>query len=162
MTQFYFFTALHIVNINGEKRKDGDKMTQTRLLQNMFLKLSESLQNEKPPLYKNYEQQLALYEELFEAPAASAAERERALISARCIIALSRSLVGNVPDESLDAAKRELEILKPLFTQTKRQPEKSKIKELVMQRIDILSPSRSDEIVDAVLFLYLSLVPIAK
>ncbi len=137
-------------------------MTQTQLLQNMFLKLSDSLQNEKPPLQQNYEQQLALYEELFNTPAATALERERALISARCIIALSRSLVGSVPNESLNAAKRELEILKPLFTQAKRQPEKSKIRELVLQRIDVLSPSRSDEIVDAVLFLYLSLVPIAK
>lgn len=137
-------------------------MTQTQLLQNMFLRLSESLSKETPPLQQNYQQQLALYKELFNTPASSAAERERALISARCIIALSRSLVGNVPSDSLSAAKRELEILKPIFLKQKTRLNKNEIRELVEKRIDILSPGCSDEIVDAVLFLYLSLVPVSK
>ncbi len=137
-------------------------MTQTQLLRNMFLKLSESLSNEEPPLQQNYQQQLSLYEQLFNAPSSSAAERERTLISARCIIALSRSLVGNVPSDSLSAAKRELEILKPIFLKQKTRLNKNEIRELVEKRIDILSPGCSDEIVDAVLFLYLSLVPMSK
>ncbi len=132
-------------------------MTQAKLLSSMFSKLSDSLESDRPVFYKNYEQQLKLYEQLFEAPFTSAAERERSLISARCIIALSRSLTGEVCKQSLDAVKSEIEILKPFFNGNKIDGEKDRIKAAVQRRIAALSPICSDEMLDAVLFLYLSL-----
>ena len=139
-------------------------MTQTDVLKNMFSKLFNSLDatREKNTFYENYEYQCELYEKLFDAPEGDM-ERERGLVCGRCIIALSRSLVGsNLSFESIEDAKRELEILKPLFMDESRIGEKQKIKSLVRKRIEFLSPRSSDEIADAVLFLYLSLAPTAK
>ncbi len=147
-----------------KKRKDGDKMTQIELLQHMFWELSQSLETNgsQSVLQTNYEHQLACYEKLFDAPAACERDRERGLVCGRCLIALSRSLLSSGhTDESLGRAKRELCHLKPLFAKDK-QPEKTKLKRLVEQRISSLSPQRSDEISDAMLFLYLSLVPTVK
>lgn len=140
-------------------------MTQTEVLRSMFLRLSDSLdkRNGRISLYQNYEYQCALYEKLFDAPAAEEMERERGLVCGRCMIALSRSLIAKeISGDSIAAAKRELEIIRPLFLHGSKNSEKQKIKNIVKERIDALSPRCSDEIVDAVLFLYLSLVPTAK
>ena len=129
-------------------------MTQNKVLENMFTSLSEALsENEKSAfLTANYEHQCALYERLIDM-----SESENDLVCGRCLIALSRSLAAEkIPKESVTAAKNELRILKPLFSKTAHLSKKQ-IEKLVRSRIESLTSASSDEVIDAFLFLYLSL-----
>ena len=128
-------------------------MTHNKVLKSMLSELSSALSKneEHGGLSENYENQCALYERLV-----SNAQSENDLICGRCLIALSRSLAADaIRKESISAVKNEVEILKSVFRGEKTS--KEQIESIVRARIETLSCAPSDEVTDAVLFLYLSL-----
>lgn len=129
-------------------------MTQNRILKNMLTSLSDALSKPSMPaiLIKNYERQCALYKKLLEEN-----QSEGDLVCGRCLIALSRSLASEeTKNDSIQTVKNEVDILKRVFNEGAK-PNKKQIESLVKARVEMLSTSPSDEVVDAVLFLYLSL-----
>lgn len=120
----------------------------------MFRELSGALSQElrSTAFVKNYEHQCALYERLLEG-----SQSESELVCGRCLIALSRSLAAEeTKKESILTAKNEVDILKKVFTGGVK-PTKKQIENLVRARIELLSGAPSDEVIDAVLFLYFSI-----
>lgn len=129
-------------------------MTQNNVLKSMFRELSGALSQElrSTAFVKNYEHQCALYERLLEG-----SQSESELVCGRCLIALSRSLAAEeTKKESILTAKNEVDILKKVFTGGVK-PTKKQIENLVRARIELLSGAPSDEVIDAVLFLYFSI-----
>ncbi len=129
-------------------------MTQNKVLKSMFGELSGALAQESKTtaFTKNYEHQCALYERLLEG-----SQSESDLVCGRCLIALSRSLAAQeTKKESILSAKNEVNILNEVFSEGTK-PSKKQIESLVRSRIETLSGTPSDEVIDAVLFLYLSL-----
>lgn len=120
----------------------------------MFSELAGALSEteKKKSLSENYEHQCALYERLL-----YSVQSENDLVCGRCLIALSRSLAAEeIKKESICAVKNEVEILKSVFEEDSK-PTRKQIERLVHSRIEQLSGAPSDEVTDAVLFLYLSL-----
>ena len=120
----------------------------------MLTSLSDALSKPSMPaiLIKNYERQCALYKKLLEEN-----QSEGDLVCGRCLIALSRSLASEeTKNDSIQTVKNEVDILKKVFNEGAK-PNKKQIESLVKARVEMLSTSPSDEVVDAVLFLYLSL-----
>ena len=129
-------------------------MTQNNVLKSMFRELSGALSQElrSTAFVKNYEHQCALYERLLEG-----SQSESELVCGRCLIALSRSLAAEeTKKESILTAKNEVDILKRVFTGGVK-PTKKQTENLVRTRIELLSGAPSDEVIDAVLFLYFSI-----
>lgn len=132
---------------------------QKALLKDMFFTFAESLRSpdNKKSLSKNYERQLESYSRLFTL-SADDEEARRRLICARCLISATRSLLyGGYLSENIPAIKSEVDKLAPVFSG--KQMTKKAIGELIDRRISRLTPKKSDEMVDAVLFMCISLAP---
>lgn len=132
---------------------------QSTLLKDMFFTFSESLNapENKKQLLKNYEKQLESYSKLFE-KGSDDDEARRALICARCLISATRSLLyGGYLSENIPAIKSELEFLSPVFSG--KQMTKKDLSTLIDKRISRLTTKKSDEMVDAVLFMCISMAP---
>lgn len=132
---------------------------QKALLQSMFFTFSESLNhlNNKSKLEANYEKQLACYSRLFDLGGEDD-EARRFLICARCLISATRSLLYNgYLSENVSAIRCELDSLSPVFSG--KQMTKEDLAALIDKRISRLTPKKSDEMVDAVLFMCISMAP---
>ncbi len=132
---------------------------QKALLQSMFFTFSESLNHldNKSRLEENYENQLACYSRLFDL-GGDDDEARRSLICARCLISATRSLLYNgYLSENVSAIRRELDSLSPVFSG--KQMTKKDLAALIDKRISHLTPKKSDEMVDAVLFMCISMAP---
>ena len=139
-------------------------MEQSKLLEHMFITFSDSLSNRQSGriLQKNYEKQIDSYSKLFkEADSIPEEEQKRNLICARCLISATRSLLyQGYCDENILAVKQELDYLKPIFSG--KRMSSSELRGLIDRRIDRLVPRKSDQMVDAILFMYVSLFPPTK
>ena len=129
-------------------------MTHNKVLKSMLSELSNALSKsgKHSGFSANYENQCALYERL-----TSSEQSESDLICGRCLIALSRSLAAEeIKKDSISTVKNEVEILKNVFREGSKST-RGQIEDLVRSRIETLSCAPSDEVIDAILFLYLSL-----
>ena len=139
----------------------GEYIMQEDLLQDMFYTFSDSLNalSSKKRLQQNYEKQLDSYSKLFEKDRCAENEETRTqLICARCLISATRSLLcGGYLNENIPTIKQELNFLLPLFSG--KRMTKTDLSNLIDNRILRLTPKKSDEMVDAVLFMYISMAP---
>ncbi len=129
------------------------------LLQSMFFTFSESLDHleDRSKLEENYEKQLNYYSRLFES-GSDDDEEKRSLICARCLISATRSLLyKGYLSENVSAIRHELDCLSPVFSG--KQMTKKALTSLIDNRISRLTPKKSDEMVDAVLFMCISMAP---
>lgn len=129
-------------------------MTQNKVLSSMFAELMSALEQKEraASLMENYEHQCVLYERLIDS-----AQKEKELVCGRCLIALSRSLASEeIRAESISAVKNEIEIINDIYS-NRCKTTKKQIEGIVHSRIEMLTGADSDEVIDAVLFLYLSL-----
>lgn len=136
-------------------------MDKSILLKQMFQTFSDSFLNRESGrvLSKNYERQIDSYSKLFKAAESlDDEEAKRQLICARCLISATRSLLyKGYCDENIPAIEKELSFLKPIFSG--RRMTAADLSLLVDRRINSLVPKKSDEMVDAILFMYISLAP---
>lgn len=139
-------------------------MEQNNLLEHMFFTFSDSLSNRQSGriLQKNYEKQIDSYAKLFkEAEISDDEEHKRRIICARCLISATRSLLyKGYCDENIPTVRQELNFLKPIFSGKRMTA--ADLSSLIDRRIDRLVPKKSDEMVDAILFMYISLAPPKK
>lgn len=124
-------------------------MEQNKTLENMlctFIECAENSNNDTL-ISKNYEMQKIRYQALFESG------EENLLVCARCILSATRALLysDNSSDESL---KEEIRFLRPLVLEQKN---RTQIKKTIIRRIEILKTENSDNISDALLFMYIAL-----
>lgn len=124
-------------------------MEQNKTLENMlctFIECAENSNNDTL-ISKNYEIQKIRYQALFESA------EENLLVCARCILSATRALLysDSSSDESL---KEEIRFLRPLVLERKN---RTQIKKTIIRRIEILKTENSDNISDALLFMYIAL-----
>lgn len=129
--------------------RKGVKMEQNKTLENMlctFIECAENSNNDTL-ISKNYEMQKIRYQALFESG------EENLLVCARCILSATRALLysDSSSDESL---KEEIRFLRPLVLEQKN---RTQIKKTIIRRIEILKTENSDNISDALLFMYIAL-----
>lgn len=129
--------------------RKGVKMEQNKTLENMlctFIECAENSNNDTL-ISKNYEMQKIRYQALFESG------EENLLVCARCILSATRALLysDSSSDESL---KEEIRFLRPLVLERKN---RTQIKKTIIRRIEILKTENSDNISDALLFMYIAL-----
>lgn len=124
-------------------------MEQNKTLENMlctFIECAENSNNDTL-ISKNYEMQKIRYQALFESG------EENLLVCARCILSATRALLysDSSSDESL---KEEIRFLRPLVLERKN---RAQIKKTIIRRIETLKTENSDNISDALLFMYIAL-----
>lgn len=129
--------------------RKGVKMEQNKTLENMlctFIECAENSNNDTL-ISKNYEMQKIRYQALFESG------EENLLVCARCILSATRALLysDSSSDESL---KEEIRFLRPLVLERKN---RAQIKKTIIRRIETLKTENSDNISDALLFMYIAL-----
>ena len=131
----------------------------TQLLRKMYLNLSDSLKSggdqEKRELA--YQKQLRFYRQMYECEI-NAAQKESLLVAARCLISISRFLCekgGSAPQ--LDFARRQLAKVGDAFEDAGGRG-RDAVRKAASKRIALLSQNGSDELSDAFLFLYMSLL----
>ena len=133
-------------------------MEQNKLLNYMFFTFSDSLKhlNSQTKLLQNYEKQLNSYSRLFSFIKEENDEQKRLLICARCLISATRSLVSKgYKNENIAKVLNELNYLGPIFNG--KRMSSVDLNKLIDRRISKLMPSKSDEMIDSVLFMYFSL-----
>ena len=131
----------------------------TKLLQDMYLNLSDSLKQGVSTVKReeNYQKQLSFYRQMYE-EASGKDQKETLLVAARCLISLSRSLCENEHSAaSLNFARRELFRVGDVFG-GRQNLTREDIKQIANKRIARLSKNDESELADSFLFLYMSLL----
>ena len=136
----------------------GEFTMQEALLQSMFFTFSGCLDclDNKAELERNYQKQLECYSAIFESNRCDDDDAMSMLICARCLISATRSLLcGGYLSENIQTIKKEVAQLSPIFNS--KRLSKSDVSKIVNNRISSLAPKKSDEMIDAVLFMCFSL-----
>lgn len=129
-------------------------MNQNKILEKMlytFIRCAENA-GDRESLIENYEMQKARYQSLFEFG------EENLLVCARCILSATRSLLGS-EGKGDESVKGELKFLKPLVLCKNN---KNAFRGIINRRIERLKSENSDNISDAILFMYISLAKTYK
>lgn len=131
----------------------------TKLLREMYLNLSDSLKNdvgeEKRAL--SYQKQLCFYRKIYEQDSDNA-QKENLLVAARCLISISRFLCENAHSTpSLEFAREQLAQVGDVL-EGRGTSKREVLRRVANKRIALLSQNNCDELSDAFLFLYMSLL----
>lgn len=132
-------------------------MQKSALLEEMFTTFSDSFQNRQSEkiLIKNYQKQKQSYKRVFDL--CEGEQGRNSLVCARCLISATRSLLYKDFSESDERLYSELLLLKPLFGSSRLK--KAELSRFIESRINAVTEMKSDAMTDAVLFMYLSLLP---
>lgn len=131
----------------------------TKLLREMYLNLSDSLKDGVGEVQRaqNHQKQLCFYRQIYEHEI-DAAQKESLLVAARCLISISRFICENAHRaQSLDFARQQLAQVGDVFEGTGTRSREA-IRQVTSKRIALLSQNNCDELSDAFLFLYMSLL----
>ena len=135
------------------------KETQNTALKTMFNTLYTSVYKSEDTalLLKNYETQKKSYDTLLKSK-----QQEEYFVLARCLISATRSLIyAQNTQNAISTAKVELERLAPIFYEPKMLT-KTDFTNIIESGIKNLTSAQNENIVDEVLFVYMSTLSVYK